>query len=686
MSILSQLSQIPVKTSPDVWIHRLALLSKITPEPEYIREVITFRKGLNVVWAEEPEAEEDGGDIAGHSAGKTTLCRIIRYVLGEKTFSNKANMLAIRKAFPTGYVAAEVHVRNQRYAVLRPLGDNRNSYVLKNGTLEEILKEKGDFAYQDNYPVKLGLDDIIENFETRSIVRTNEPIQWGHLIAWSARDQEARFQNIYDWRSPRSESDWPSFRFPKSDPLFVMRVALGLFLRTELESEESLAEKLRLLATMESDLEKARKEPEYWRDHLIEELRTKLTPIFPDEKSAIDNAPLRVEGLFPDLERLKSRAVFVLEEQQGVQNAQIERHDESIADYQEELALLKLDLRRLQVVFEVDAAATGELKAAQTEDQAAKEKIENSKHQLCPYGNLLVGRCSHVVERQNILSAKSKSGDKATAEELEKREIERKKLDSQIAELNKSIKQKSNEIQQIIKARDALKKTAEVRSRMIESLTNCLNELLLWNERASNPKSYEKLTIKSRAIDSMRETIAQQQESLNKQISDHDENRDLLSKIFSTFAKAVLPSASYNGVVGFQDRELNFQIKKKGTMTGEAMETLAVLLADLTCLFYNSLSVKSTLPGIMIHDSPREADLGLRLYHRFIRFAASLEQEFRTNEECPFQYILTTTTPPPEVVKKSGVICLQLDASTPEGLLFKKDLSIVPEDEQLLAI
>jgi hypothetical protein len=188
MSILSQLSQSPIKASTDVWIHRIALLSRIAPEPTYIREVITLRKGLNIIWAEEPESEDTGGDVAGHSAGKTTYCRIIHYVLGEKTFSNKANTQAIKRAFPTGYVAAELYVKGQRYAVLRPLGDNRNSYVLKDGTIEQVIKDRGEVAYQDNYPVKLGLNQFIDDFATGSVVRTNESIQWGHILAWCARD------------------------------------------------------------------------------------------------------------------------------------------------------------------------------------------------------------------------------------------------------------------------------------------------------------------------------------------------------------------------------------------------------------------------------------------------------------------------------------------------------------------
>ncbi|MCB1130732.1 MAG: hypothetical protein KDN05_06350 [Verrucomicrobiae bacterium] len=136
----------------------------------------------------------------------------------------------------------------------------------------------------------------------------------------------------------------------------------------------------------------------------------------------------------------------------------------------------------------------------------------------------------------------------------------------------------------------------------------------------------------------------------------------------------------------FQDRELDFKITKKGTMSGEAMETLAVLLGDLSCLVFNSLSEKSLLPGIMIHDSPREADLGLRLYHRFIRFVADLDQSFAETTGCPFQYILTTTTPPPESLKKADAVRLQLDAATEDGLLLRTDLSSTENDSDLLSV
>lgn len=685
MSILAQLSQSPIKASPEVWIHKIGLLSRIVPEPEFIRETITLRKGLNIIWAEEPESAEAGGDIAGHSAGKTTLCRIIRYLLGEKTFSNKANTHAVKKAFPNGYVAAELYVKGQLYAVLRPLGENRNSYVLKGGTMEQVIKDKGEVAYQENYPVKLGLAQLIDDFSTGTVVRTNEPIQWGHILAWCARDQEARFQNIHDWRSSRSESDWPSFRFPKSDPLFVMRVALGLFLPDELKSEESLAEISRQLADAESDLERAKREPEYWRDHLTDKLRKELIKYAPNRRTEIQEAPLQGEGLFPDLKRLTAKTAYELGEKQDTEEEQIKVIDSQAKDLLEQTVQIKSDIKQLQALFQVDARAALELKKELNAHATAKKQIDEAKFLMCEYGHLLVGECAHVKNRQMLLSGKPMPNEVLSPEDLKAREAERKKVENQISGLDRVIKAKEFESDALAKRREKIKTSIETRGRLLTDLQECLEDLITWSERASSPLKFEKLKDKAIEIEKLKLSITAKQVALNELIAEHDSNRDLLSLIFSASAKAVLPSSAYDGVVKFQDRELNFQITKKGTMSGEAMETLAVLLGDLSCLIYNSLSEKSHLPGIMIHDSPREADLGLRLYHSFILFVAKLDQSFTEKTGCPFQYILTTTTPPPDTLKKSDAVRLQLDASKRGGLLFRTDLSFVDQESDLLS-
>ena len=73
------------RPEPLFWICEVRFLSKFSPEPESEIRRINFRKGLNIVWAIPPNEyhAEDDQRIAGHATGKTTLCRMIRYLLGE---------------------------------------------------------------------------------------------------------------------------------------------------------------------------------------------------------------------------------------------------------------------------------------------------------------------------------------------------------------------------------------------------------------------------------------------------------------------------------------------------------------------------------------------------------------------------------------------------------------------------
>jgi hypothetical protein len=109
-------------------------------------------------------------------------------------------------------------------------------------------------------------------------------------------------------------------------------------------------------------------------------------------------------------------------------------------------------------------------------------------------------------------------------------------------------------------------------------------------------------------------------------------------------------------------------------MSGEAVETLSVLLADVAALVYNTVSDKAHMPGFLLHDSPREADLDIGIYRSFLRFAASLHEHFEGAERCPFQYFITTTTAPPEDLR-AKYVKLQLNASDPDGLLLRRNIA-----------
>jgi chromosome segregation ATPase len=124
-----------------------------------------------------------------------------------------------------------------------------------------------------------------------------------------------RFQDVYGWRSPRSESEWPAFQQPKADALFLMRVALGLFLPQELKKEESLGKLKRGLEQLEKKIAELEKEPEFRVNLYDRELRDRLQTLLPD-KTGVRELPLKSAdglGLFPDLDNTTKEAATKLE-------------------------------------------------------------------------------------------------------------------------------------------------------------------------------------------------------------------------------------------------------------------------------------------------------------------------------------------------------------------------------------
>ena len=682
MSLLRQLSKKPIKKEPDVWVKRLVLFEKLTPQPVAIRD-IALHRGMNVVLAKEPDSTSDHRDIAGHSAGKTTFCRLVRYVLGEKTFASKAASLAIKQSFPNGYVAAEIVIKGQLWAVMRPLGENRNSWILRDGTVETIAAGKGEPAYQNTYPTQLGLDVLVHGLSSARVVRTREEIKWDHLLAWCARDQEARFQNIYEWRSTRSQSEWPAFQFPRADPLFVMRVVLGLYLPGELKAEEILAGHIRDLEHAERSFEFLKQEPKYWRDHHHVRLKKALKERFPAEAVDIDTAPLVSEELLPDLRRFVQKAKYLADEELqivrdklGEQQARVNQANVTIAEAQN-------TQRYFGSLLELNGKAATEIVSALNRYTEIRQRIEDHKHKPCPFGDLLIGSCSYVQQIQRGQQP-GEVQQTHTAEQMEaERAEERAQAQAEYDKLTKAITGQETVRDLLVKEQLRLQEQVHALEAARAAVAQDLDEMMSWSLRLAAPEKNPQLKVVVETIGELKGKIEIERATLNELLANHDENRDLLNQIFSRAARLVLPSTNYDGIVRFDDRELNFQVTHGGAMSGEAIETLAVLLADFACLIYNLLSDESHLPGFLLHDSPREADLSLRLYHSFLKFVADFEDSFPQQDACPFQYILTTTTlPPPELSDKAHLV-LQLDASRESDLLFRRNLARPPKDKEL---
>lgn len=673
MDIYDELELKITTSEPTVWLERVVLFEQIDPEPVVIREV-KLSRGLNIVWADEPGEDAPDTEITGHSAGKTAFCRLIRYLLGENSFGTKANTSFIRKALPKAYIAAEIHVCGHKRTVIRPIGNGRASYVQSNLTIEATLKQRGFPIYHESYLSALGVLPILDGFETGGIVQTGEPIQWGHILAWITRDQEARFQDIHEWRSPRSESDAPRFQFPKAGPLFVMRTALGLILPDELVAEEELAKLTRRQAKLEKEIEDLRKEPQFRVNLYDRQLRQKLVQLGL-AATEVDGLAFESEGLIPGLDKKAQRLLATLEAEIVTKNEQIEAKDAEINETAARIGGLEREQEQLDSLFGLNDAALTELDKGLRKRRHDRSLLEKYRNDKCVLGDVFYKDCSYVQSRRATLN-KIQLQD---AQAMEFAEAERKKEQQQVDSDKQSIQDQIDELKH---SQEAMRQEQRTLKRELKAKDDDLNEvrrvhssLTEWRDRMSNSDGFEELAnCKSELANAVGQSVGLEAD-LNRLIGQHEAHRSLLNKIFSASVRSVLPSGTYDGIVRLDGGELSYQITHGPAMSGEAVETLSVLLSDISNLIYSSVSERAHLPGFLLHDSPREADLGIRIYWSFIRFVARLQSHFGSAEHCPFQYILTTTTAPPKELAGDDFVKLPLSASDPNELLYRRVLA-----------
>ena len=674
MGLFDELELKPIRLKPDVWVNRLVLLERIFPEPTVIRDV-HLKPGLNIIRAEDTEGDNPSGEITGHSAGKTTFCRLLRYILGERTFGTRSTVELVRRAFPEGYVAAELFAYGQRWAVRRPFGIGRMTYIKEDCGIETLLAEKGRPVSQESYTKEIGLDVLLSRLGTGEIVQTREPIRWGHILAWCTRDQETRFQSIYDWRSARSESESPSFRFPKSGPLFVIRAVLGLFLSDELKGEETVAGLQVKKDILVKQIDERKREPDFRVNLYNGRLLQLLKNLLPNEPD-IDSQPFMTSNLSDDTARMTEKARKIVEEDLEDTRREMQALQNRIDSYGAELQQNKSDLQNMRMVFAMYEAAERELLDGISDQDEELKKLEELKSIRCRFGNILFRDCVHVQQRISVPRIGEYQDLKAMEEKKRKRVETQRIIKEQQDDYIEQIETLENERKALIEERERLSSKAEDTRDTLRDLDIVWSELIKWMDKRDRPADeYEELSLLQQELDTVENEITRIQDELHELIRQHDTNKEVLATIFSWVVKSVLSSGLYNGEVNLDGGELSFRISNGPLMTGEAVETLGVLLADISCLLYSSITETAHLPGFLIHDSPREADLSLGIYHTFIRLVGSLDTQFGLRGSSPFQYIITTTTPPPPDLNTDRFVILKLSAANPQDLLFKKNIA-----------
>lgn len=646
---------------PDLWVETVVIYEN-AKEQSIIRSV-SLKRGFNIIWGESSDQPGEGAALVtldGHSVGKSSFCRLIRYILGERSYGRNATEVDIQHAFPNGGVAAIVHLKDTRWSVFRPFMEPSDSLAAVDTDIAELLSSTLKDSPYTHFTQALE-DSFLHSLPALSSPQHGLGIyRWHHLLSWLTRDQEARFRTLWEWRSSKSDSEVAQLR--KAEALCLIRMVLGLYS----PEEDELAKKI-------ERLQSRYQEASYRLARQREQLQAQLTREYDALTAILADAGYISEGQesLYGTNGLIEQYTIKLKKDIGKLQAKREVIDDDLAD----LRANRQELMRVRERFVAGISSTSQTTA---EDAIGGEirKLESHAIKDCWFGNLRIADCKSYQENIQslreeyiaILAIRKKKqlSDEKRLEAIRKWTAKRLGLEKDLTSLTNRINQQSarrTKADQDIYHLSALIDRIEYHYRTHARLAAALGsggEIATASENTS--RIYIELTTAENRLKSIR--------------AQHTLLQNDLESLFTKVINTIL-STDYRGLVILTpEGDMDFRIGEGSGFTGEAVETLALVLADFTSVLW-SVEDHGHHPRFLIHDSPREADLGQGIYNQYLLAIRNIMIQLG-GAEAPFQYIVTTTSQPPKSLQDDGTVVLSLKAKPPTELLFTRQLGNEP--------
>lgn len=636
---------------PRLWVRRLAIWE--APGGQKIRD-IALRPGLNIIWS--PDGLDDSGAggvrAIGHGSGKTLFCRLLRYCLGEQRFADETQRERISVAFPNGIVGAEVMLDGVCWAVVRPLGIRRRHVAIAGGNLDEIAAGDG---------VTTSIDPLIEAVELNivtpgvaSLARLQSGQKaWPIALAWLTRDQECRFDDVLDWRSPVSGSDAP---LPASGrETGPRREALRAFLTAITEEEQQARRTEEALRTEVTNTEREISYLDWDRGRRHARLVDQLGLA----EQTLPEMPLLLE-MFQKAadEQLATAAQLPTGDMTELGQAR-----KALRDAREELR--RTDEERIRLEAQIPAEKQV-LTLLSSEIPSLSTAAENAASQVCPVcevpiDRVLTEKCglSHKLHnetecRARLATKRQEIGDQK--QKIDGLEGRLKALQPAAALGRQQVDQAERRVQAIENVRDARASAWQAAIRLKEGVERFAE---LSTERDEARKR----------LRSLEDKLTKERERLG---AFRDKQGLTFGRITQKFSAIIrrLVNERAKGSVTLSGNGLEIVVDVDGDRRTAAIESLKVLAFDLACLCL-SIEGATRVPAFLVHDSPREADLGLSIYDELFRLMRELEE---LTETTAFQYIVTTTTRPPDDLRRDPWLRLTLKGAPGSERLMARDL------------
>lgn len=633
---------------PALWVRRLTLWK----EPGEVVRDIELRPGLNFIWS--PDPADMGGRVEsgelGHGAGKTLFCRLLRYCLGEDRFAPDAQRLSVGAVFLNGWVSAEVMLSGTPWTVLRPLGVGRGHFAVAGVSPEQL------FGRLTEPTGMVPLLDAIEQQVLTARVAGLMPVDhqhdaWRVALAWLTRDQECRFDHVLDWRAAESDSDSPTRSMSRSRLQDAMRVLIAAISPEEIE--------LQAAASTQAEAHKAKlAEVGRWQ-WACGQLHADVLRAVGLSVTSVPDGRLGLEVLRQAARQKLARAAKV---DPSVDVSNLGDLRQRARDAVHEVAELDKQRAVLNSSLPLHESLLRQLRA---ELPGASAQIRAAEVPACPVCEVPIDRvlaqgCQLSRELPDLAALRERH-------DALKRQVEVKQ-----EEIN-AVKQQAAALDQKLPlaraGRDALRQALT----QAEKLSD--NRSTAWRHGKKNLDDIERLERDWATWEQAQTQAAQLQAQIDSKRDSLSAFRDQQAAVFarlSTYFDAVIravvgPTAS--GRVGLDGNGLKPVVQWGGERSTAAIESLKVIAFDLAVMCM-SMEGATRLPAFLLHDSPREADLGLSVYHQLFDVVRKLEGA----SSSAFQYIVTTTTPPPPELQKSPWLRLELRGAPPDERLLRCDL------------
>lgn len=642
--------QAPTGTSgPRLWIRRLVILS----DANTIRRDVSLKPGLNIIWS--PDMSSGGSRALAHGSGKTTFCRMIRACLGEPSFATESQSRRIMSKFAKGLVAGEVIIDGKCWVVVRSLGLPGNDFAIEANSVENALargRQEGDLSSVDSIIAATFLSKIVG----AAPPEVGSDHVWDVLRAWLTRDQECRLSDILDWRSPRTHTRSRAQVLGEASKLTMVRLALRA-----LDADERAAATRERELVIANDAERRSKDyRQQRRSQILQEARGVLNAA---EDVGLDD---RIEqtGLISLAQKALSEAMRT-ELPKPPDVAEIFGRLQTLNEERAELVAKQRQ--------HANDAGVKRTEAGHLRSEAERGEIDISQGgiRVCPIcrvsvDEVLAKGCGISLQTCDVealkagISAKKADADRLDAEAaIAQQESNRattliQQLESRQLALGKESKSADDDIRAAQAAAREIQEKVYNARRLLDDLRG-----LQASETTGTPTSST-----TRELETARANLEAGRLRAQAAIGTLEERYRGVMAAWLPEGVAGTIKLDGNGL------KVDAEFSGRGEVSTAALDSLKIVAFDLAAL-HMAVEERAEIPAILIHDSPREADLDSQLYAGLFDLVHKWEQATDTPA---FQYIVTTTTAPPEHLQSDLYVRLKMSSTPPDKRLFAMDI------------